>query len=407
MFRLIDSNRILVIVPHQDDEINLMGGLLLLLVEMKYDVNIAYLTNGDFEFPGELRIEEALSAMQCIGIPKEKVFFLGYPDASHLVDHSIYKTDNIVTSKHGCYTYGSSQRLDFRMQESGAHSPYLYSSLKEDIKDLLLRIKPDIIFCNDLDPHEDHKLCSLAFEESMFEIFARNSVYSPRVFKGFAYSTSYDSVNDYFSKINVLSTQKPSKNGGELDNPLFRWESRVRFPVSPNALVMSYNNNVFIKAICRHKSQFFAKRIGSVINSDVVFWEWNHGKTDRFNNNIEIYKIVLNGDFTYNEYFVYGNQRLKIDIYGYGANSGLELRELEYNTPLNEGYVDLPKNKKIYTIVLIDRNGTVLDKVKIIRITIFEVFCCWLNRKLTQLKCYIEYKKEKKYRKELLRGEKM
>lgn len=402
-----ENKSVLVIVPHEDDEINLMGGLLPLLVEKNMDVNICFVTNGDFEVPGELRIEEALSAMQCIGISKEKVFFLGYPDASHLVDHSIYKTEKIVTSKYGCYTYGSLQRSEFRMQESGVHSPYLYSALKEDLKDLLLKIKPNIIFCNDMDPHEDHKLCSMVFEECVREISSDTSVYRPIIFKGFAYSTSYDSVNDFFSKNNVAATQKPLKNGGELDNPLFLWESRVRFPVSPSTLVMDYKSNVLIKAICKHRSQFFAKRIGSVINSDVVFWEWHYSKNDHYNKHIEVYKIVLNGDFAYNEYFVTGDQRLKISIYGYGDNSGIELRVLEDGSSLNEEYVDLLQKQRIFTIILIDRNGTVLDKVKVIRKTVFEEFCCWLNRKLTQLKCYVEYKKEKKYRKKLLRGEKV
>ena len=73
-----ENKSVLVIVPHEDDEINLMGGLLPLLVEKNMDVNICFVTNGDFEVPGELRIAEAISALQCLGISSDKVFFLGY-----------------------------------------------------------------------------------------------------------------------------------------------------------------------------------------------------------------------------------------------------------------------------------------------------------------------------------------
>ena len=43
-----ENKSVLVIVPHEDDEINLMGGLLPLLVEKNMDVNICFVTNGDF-----------------------------------------------------------------------------------------------------------------------------------------------------------------------------------------------------------------------------------------------------------------------------------------------------------------------------------------------------------------------
>lgn len=426
-----ENKSVLVIVPHEDDEINLMGGLLPLLVEKGMDVNICFITNGDFEFPGQLRIAEAISALQWLGISSDKVFFLGYPDASNKISKSLYGSDEIIKSKRETHTYGSEHRQDFRMMLSGKHSPYTYPALKKDIRDIILFLQPDLIFCSDMDPHHDHKLASLAFEESIEDALRQKTTYRPLIFKGFAYSTSYDSVSDLFKGMNILPTQKPNRKDEKLDNPLFSWEDRVRFPVSERVLGFDKTKNVLVKAIFEHKSQFFAKRVGSVINSDVVFWRLpiksrkvrsykvdkrcdletevkytlldNSGHEENIENSVKIAKIILNNGFAYRDYAIFGESKIPCGIYTEGLSAELKVETNDSSVFVDEGYLHLPKHVKNVQVLLKDREGNIFDIVRIVRLSCIERVMFEFKKILFQLECYMEYKKEKRYRKKLLR----
>ncbi len=431
MLNFGDNKSVLVIVPHEDDEINLMGGLLPLLVESKIKVYICYVTNGDFEFAGQLRIQEAIVALECLGVKSDNVFFLGYPDASNKIDRSLYGAEQAVVSKHGKVTYGSELRSDFRMMISSAHSPYTYDSLKQDIKDIILFLRPDIIFCSDMDPHHDHRLTSLTFEESMEEILLDEKGYSPLIFKGFAYSTSYDSVSDFFKGVNLLPTQKPN-NGETLDNPCFNWDERVRFPVSENVLINDKEKNILIKAMCRHKSQFFAKRIGSVINSDVVFWPllikngkirnytidknsdidgevkynllYNNEVVEPMSKSVSIVKLLLNDGFVYNNYFITDEVIIPCSIYSVGFEEELSIDTSDDSVHVTDGCLRVPRHVSEVTIFLKDIQDTIYDSFKIVRMNKIERFLFEIKKRFFQLDCYIEYKKEKRYRKKLLKN---
>lgn len=167
MLNNLQKTKIMVLVPHEDDEINLMGGLLPLLVKNGADVIVCFLTNGDYFYKGEVRIKEALKALKVLGVNNKSVYFLGYPDASNLVSSSIYKSTKVVRGKQGCATYGCGEKQDYRQEVSGYHNMYSYDNMKKDLMDIILSLKPEIIFATDIDGHHDHRLCSLVFEECM------------------------------------------------------------------------------------------------------------------------------------------------------------------------------------------------------------------------------------------------
>ena len=73
---LADTN-VLVVVPHQDDEINLMRDLLVSLQNCKATVYVAYTTNGDYSVPANVRYQEAIESLRILGVPKEQIIFLG------------------------------------------------------------------------------------------------------------------------------------------------------------------------------------------------------------------------------------------------------------------------------------------------------------------------------------------
>ncbi|WP_293727933.1 PIG-L family deacetylase [uncultured Phascolarctobacterium sp.] len=176
MLNLHGNKKILILVPHEDDEINLMGGLLPLLVELGAEVQVCFLTNGDFAAHAAVRLQEALASLECLGIDRRQVYFLGYPDASDVVDHSIYHASEPVLGKNGYYTYGCTMKQEYRMEKSKRHSLTNYAGLCEDLTELIIDIKPEIIFCTDIDGHHDHRLCSLTFEECIENILQNNDL---------------------------------------------------------------------------------------------------------------------------------------------------------------------------------------------------------------------------------------
>src|SRR5688500_7351918 len=93
------SDRILIIAPHIDDETIGAGGYAFDAVRAGSFVAVAYLTAGDcnplpamiddrrliprardFLQEGRDRIAEGLQAMQALGVARQSVYILGYPD---------------------------------------------------------------------------------------------------------------------------------------------------------------------------------------------------------------------------------------------------------------------------------------------------------------------------------------
>lgn len=97
--QLSDGDRILVLVPHPDDEVLGAGGVLREAISRGLPVRVVFLTHGDSNewsflafrkrpvvMPravlamGEIRQREAEAAAQALGVPAADLTFLGYPD---------------------------------------------------------------------------------------------------------------------------------------------------------------------------------------------------------------------------------------------------------------------------------------------------------------------------------------
>jgi LmbE family N-acetylglucosaminyl deacetylase len=100
---LAADDRILILAPHPDDETLATGGIIEKAVAMGLPVRVVYLTNGDanqwsfllyrkrpevgaraIESMGEVRRSEAISATHVLGLQRNQLIFLGYPDFGNL-----------------------------------------------------------------------------------------------------------------------------------------------------------------------------------------------------------------------------------------------------------------------------------------------------------------------------------
>lgn len=271
----VADKKVLVIVPHEDDEINVGGSIMYSYVHKGADVYCAFTTNGDFSFSAATRMDEAKRALTVLGV--KNIIFLGYGDTSNNYKggHLFYAEQRPVESPSGHNeTYGSDIALDYAYQKHKKHSPYCRSAFRNDIQELLLDIQPDIIFCVDLDLHSDHRAASILFEEAMGKILCRpNNMYRPTVFKGFAYCTSFGALKDFYD-INIRSVLLPSpREDVIIDKSLYTWKDRVRIPVLPACRGHFLRHNILYKALFQHASQSAALHAVRIANADAVFWQ--------------------------------------------------------------------------------------------------------------------------------------
>ncbi len=264
------GTRILILAPHPDDEINIAGNMILTLAAAKAEVFVAYSTNGDFEQKAETRAQEAVDALKILGVPREKIIFLGYGDGHKLSDMPTQSPAGHVE------TYAAENFVDYAKKTFGRHSPYTRKNFKRDLKSLLLELRANIIFCVDSDNHQDHRTLSILFEEVLGEILSERSDYRPEVYKKFAYATAFTAAADFYAP-NLLSTPKPKIGETDtydfdfIDRANYIWENRVRFPVMHSQTLLK--GNPIAEAIFAHKSQRNEWNSLRIINSDEIFFE--------------------------------------------------------------------------------------------------------------------------------------
>ena len=267
---LFSGKNVLLIVPHEDDDLNVLGGVIDEYLHYGSRLTVAFMTNGDYNGLGETRLREAIALYDSLGLPEDYVVFLGYGDSLRTQDYHIYNApgNEVILSNAGkTATYGLETHPAF---QDG--SDYTHSNLYADMRDLILECRPDVIYCVDYDPHVDHKAYSLLFEKVMGEILRSESDYFPEVYKGFGYSTAWGAEHDYFAA-NMKATVDIYHNNLIIQSPaVFRWEERIRMPVKADLLARSLQASPLEKELEFYSSQNAAVRGVAIINGDKVFW---------------------------------------------------------------------------------------------------------------------------------------
>lgn len=127
--KITDFGKIMVIVPHQDDELLLTAGVLYSAANAGLNPHVVMVTNGDYgchdHSVGYARLRETLTGVEMLGVPNEQVTFLGYADtgmprAESFLAGLYDETDenNVHPSHCGTETYGLPEKPDFHAQHS-------------------------------------------------------------------------------------------------------------------------------------------------------------------------------------------------------------------------------------------------------------------------------------------------
>lgn len=270
-----NGDTVMVIVPHEDDEINVAGATIYGAVKEGLQIILVYVTNGDFQYKADIRYKEVKRMASIMSLPMENIHFLGFPDNS---GKELLATRDRVFINHADFseTHGSYGIIDYPTQYMGGPLSYTYNNLVLAIKDIIGRFKPSTIIAIDEDVHVDHQLTSIAVEESICKVVKENSNYTPKVLKSFAYDTDFESINDYYAMHLQSTVQNRAWIVADFlstNNPMLLWEDRIRIPVPPDCRSLSLVGNPIFRALGAHMSQSSYKHGPKLINGDQIFWQ--------------------------------------------------------------------------------------------------------------------------------------
>lgn len=269
----VTNRRVLVVVPHQDDEVNLAYSMISSFVDSNSEVFILYTTNGDYFGIAEQRFSEVAKMAALYGIADDHIIMLGYGDGwqGEHIYHAAPSTQ--LTSADGhTKTYGLAQYSDFHTLLTGEAADYTRGNYLLDMTEAIRAVDADVIFCNECDFHADHRATSLLFDEAMGHVLRSDPTYRPQVFKGYAYDTAWYAPKDFYASA-IISTLKPDYGASDTANPVYRWSERVRFPIANAYLSYTIKGSKIDGLLSAHDSQNAIDKAEQIANGDQVFWQ--------------------------------------------------------------------------------------------------------------------------------------
>lgn len=344
------DKKLLIFCPHQDDEINMAGGLILALKKYVREIKIVYSTNGDYNLDAKVRYREAIASLKTLFVLEKDIIFLGFPDNAPNNDTHLYMEDNCWMSNKGkCETYTPDGYSSYNYKKHGSNLKFNRINFINTIKEVIEDVSPDIIICIDYDTHPDHRALSLAFENALGQIFKSSYQYRPLILKSFAYPTAYKSVNDF--KKNSFSNVKFNKDDiydYEYQNPYYSDDDIVSFDIKDYVGAKFLPTNKLFRAINKHRSQPIVKRAYRIINANQLYFkrEVNNLAFDATN------VITTSGDGKYlNDFMLFDSSNI---MYG------------DYVKPiLDKGICRLEKDDLVKKITFKFSKPVSISKIKI------------------------------------------
>lgn len=234
----------LIIVPHQDDELNIAGFILEDFINNNIRTYILYVTKGNYYKDKYVqRQRERDKVLNLFG--NIEIIQLEYDDN--------YNSNNHI------FNDKNKRKM-----------------IKEDMKKCIVEKMCELIICVDYDRHADHRMVSSLFDEILCEAITEFK-YRPIVLKKMAYLGVWDGENDYFEK-----TPQPTKpilvnvNTDEYENVLpNEWNDRIRIKTKEKDYGLKFWKSKVYKAYCTYFTQCGFVHFWTAANADVTYWYRN------------------------------------------------------------------------------------------------------------------------------------
>lgn len=167
--------KVLIIAPHQDDEIIAAGGLIQRLKKKGACISVLFATNGDYHSPQIAcqRYYESCNALKHLGLSNDEVFYLGYGDTGMRDTHSFLRKLRFASKElpfstpFSTTTYHPAKKLTVHALRTGKETLLTHGALLDDLIWFVNQYKPDIlIFPHQNDQHGDHAAISAFLHET-------------------------------------------------------------------------------------------------------------------------------------------------------------------------------------------------------------------------------------------------
>lgn len=166
--------KLLVIAPHQDDEILCTYLLMNEVLKSNGIVNILYATNGDHRGKdfAHTRYHESLSALSLLGVGEGHMMYLGYADTGMSKEKSfltrLRNTQGQQCSPISSCTYHPESKETVHFSHIGTQAEYTGQNFLNDLVYAIRLCSPDLIAAPSLyDLHGDHHACALFLQDAL------------------------------------------------------------------------------------------------------------------------------------------------------------------------------------------------------------------------------------------------
>lgn len=166
--------RLLLLAPHQDDEILAAGGIIQQCIGHGSDISVLFATNGD-RFGADIarrRYGESRYALAELGISENHIFYMGYgdtgmaPERSFLFRLQAAPASEFFSSYVSAETYHPAGKKTIRALRTGADGPMSRASFLADLAWAIQAYRPDCILSPSAwDAHGDHAALAMLLRE--------------------------------------------------------------------------------------------------------------------------------------------------------------------------------------------------------------------------------------------------
>lgn len=300
-----DRQKILIIAPHEDDEMLAYAGVMRQAIEAGDEVRTVIVTNGDYSGGtnmGRRRIKESFDAQRLIGVPEGNIYFLGYGDTGWTASGNdmsfvgqLYRAENpneVFTSHCSSQTYGNPVigKEDYHYQRTGSHANYTRNNLLGDLQALIDEYRPNRIYTTSIyDFHWGHIGTALFTNEAILNIKRMNPAYSPVVCSSLIHArnsvggqdNSWPMIDNWSGPLNSFTM--PSAL--EQTTPL-RWNERVSVSMPSVMNSTPREQNMKYRAIDVYESQLGSAwdrdYLYSFTKNDEFYWEKDYSNIAAF-----------------------------------------------------------------------------------------------------------------------------
>ena len=270
---------IVIVVPHEDDEILMSAGVIREAVKAGISCTVVMATNGDYECSdyekGQNRLRESIEGLQILGLSKEYLEIMGYADTGmpredSFLTHLYEEAEEEKGYPSSCTqeTYGLVEKEEFHKKKWGKHGKYCRRDFKEDLKEILREKKAEHIFTTSpYDTHGDHAALYKFVCEVLDEL--RNEErYEPSLYCGLIHSCAGDEV---WPLRDTESFTCP--RGAEEQHP---WEQRCILELPEEMKREKGTANLKYQALLQHKTALEPDAYAflmAFIKDEEVFWK--------------------------------------------------------------------------------------------------------------------------------------